>query len=108
MDKTKIKYILKRLGLMLFTLFVIVTICFVLIRLLPMTPPEGANAAQKQAIEQRWDALGYNKPILVQYGIYLKNIFTKWDFGTSWKIDKLKPAAELLSSRLLPTIATRW
>ena len=104
MDKTKIKYILKRLGLMLFTLFVIVTICFVLIRLLPMNKPEGATAAQQAAIESRWEALGYNKPILVQYGIYLKNIFTKWDFGTSWTIDKLTPAAELLTSRLLPTV----
>lgn len=104
MDKTKIKYILKRLGLMLFTLFVIVTMCFVLIRLLPMSPPEGTTKAQTEAILQRWDALGYNKPILVQYGIYLKNIFTKWDFGTSWYIDKLTPAAELLTSRLLPTV----
>ena len=104
MDKTKIKYIFKRLGLMLFTLFVIVTMCFILIRLLPMSMPEGINPDQREAIEQRWEALGYNKPILVQYGIYLKNIFTKWDFGTSWKIDKLTPAADLLSSRLLPTV----
>ena len=104
MDKTKIKYILKRLGLMMFTLFVIVTMCFILIRLLPMSMPEGSNAAQQEAIRLRWEALGYNKPILVQYGIYLKNIFTKWDFGTSWSIDKLTPVTEVLSSRLLPTV----
>ena len=104
MDKTKLIYIVKRLLLMLLTLFVIMTMCFVLIRLLPMNAPEGSNVAQKELIKARWEALGYNKPILVQYGIYLKGIFTEFDFGTSWKIDLLKPANELLTSRLAPTL----
>ena len=104
MDKTKIIYILKRLGLMFLTLFIIMTMCFILVRLLPMVPPEGTNKAQTEAILKRWDALGYNKPILVQYGIYLRNIFTKFDFGTSWHIQVLKPAADLLFERLAPTI----
>lgn len=75
-----------------------------LIRVLPMSPPDGANAAQKEAIEQRWDDLGYNDPLLVQYGMYLKGIFTEWDFGTSWKIKQLEPAWDLLTNRLLPTV----
>ena len=104
MDKAKLIYILKRLGLMFFTLFIITTMCFILIRLLPMTPPEGINLAQKQAIMERWEILGYNKPVLVQYGIYLKGIFTRFDFGTSWKIKMLEPAADLLIKRLAPTI----
>lgn len=104
MDKARIIYVLKRLGLMFVTLFIIMTICFVLIRLLPMTVPEGVNNVEARIIQERWEALGYNKPILVQYGIYLKNIFTKFDFGTSWKIDVLEPAASLLFSRLLPTV----
>ena len=69
-----------------------------------MVVPEGQNKAQTEAILARWDALGYNKPILVQYGIYLANIFTKFDFGTSWHIQILKPAADLLFDRLTPTI----
>ena len=104
MDKTKLIYIVKRLLLMFLTLFIIMTMCFVLIRLLPMNTPEGSNVAQKELIKARWEALGYNKPILVQYGIYLKGIFTEFDFGTSWKIDLLKPANELLTSRLAPTL----
>ena len=104
MDKTKLIYIVKRLLLMFLTLFIIMTMCFVLIRLLPMNTPEGSNVAQKEMIKARWEALGYNKPILVQYGIYLKGIFTEFDFGTSWKIDLLKPASELLTSRLAPTL----
>ncbi|MGI6715247.1 MAG: ABC transporter permease [Bacilli bacterium] len=55
-------------------------------------------------IKARWEALGYNKPIIVQYGIYLRNIFTKFDFGTSWKIALTTPAVEVMGSRILPTV----
>lgn len=98
------KYILKRLALMLFTFFIIVTICFFLIRLLPREIPSGVNAAETEAIKARWEALGYNEPLLVQYGIYLKGIFTKFDFGTSWKIAKMTPAAQVMGERILPTV----
>ncbi len=96
------KYVLKRIFLMLFTLFVIMTICFVLIRILPRELPQDKN--QQEIIEARWEALGYNKPLLVQYAIYLKGIFTKWDFGTSWYVSLMKPAWTVLVERLLPTI----
>ena len=99
-----IKYIGKRLLLMIVALFCIITICFMLIRVLPMSPPEGATKAMKEAIQKKWDVLGYNKPLIIQYGMYLKGIFTKWDFGTSWKIDQLTPAWDLLIGRLLPTM----
>ena len=97
------KYILKRILLMLFVLAVIVTTCFILVRILPRTLPEG-NLQQQQAVLQRWEQLGYNEPLLTQYFIYLKNIFTKWDFGTSWYIKYNTDAWELLTSRLLPTV----
>ena len=96
------KYVIKRLVLMMFTLFVIVTCCFVLIRILPRELPQEKNLAE--VIKARWEALGYNKPMLVQYGIYLKNIFTEWDFGTSWYIQTRTPAWDVLTSRLLPTV----
>ena len=97
------KYILKRIFLMLFVLFVIVTICFFLVKMLPRSLPEG-NLQQQQAVLARWEALGYNKPVVEQYQIYLTNIFTKFDFGTSWFIKYNTPALELLTSRLLPTV----
>lgn len=96
------KYVLKRILLMLFTFFVIMTICFVLVRILPRELP--TDKVQAAAIKERWDALGYNEPLLVQYGIYLKNIFTEWDFGTSWYIQFREPAWNVLTSRLLPTV----
>lgn len=99
-----VKYVFKRILLMLVALLCITTICFMLIRMLPMTPPEGSNEAQQKVINDIWEARGYNKPLLEQYGIYLKGIITKFDFGTSWKIKSTYPAWEVLSSKLLPTV----
>ncbi len=96
------KYVLKRLALMVFTLFVIVAITFVLVRMLPREMPIEKNL--QEVIKARWEALGYNKPILQQFWIYLKNIFTEFDFGTSWYISPRKPALEVLTSRFLPTV----
>lgn len=97
-----VRYIFKRILLMLLTLFVIVTVCFMLIRILPRELPTDKNL--REVLEARYEALGYNKPLLVQYGIYLKNIVTKWDFGTSWYIQARQPAWEVLRERLLPTV----
>lgn len=96
------KYVVKRILLMFFTLFVIVTICFMLIRMLPRELPQ--EKALRDLIEARWKALGYDQPLLTQFGIYIKNIVTEWDFGTSWYIEFRTPAWEVLTSRLLPTV----
>lgn len=96
------KYVAKRLLLMVFTLFVIMTICFMLVRMLPRELP--TDKVQAAAIAARWDALGYNKPLLTQFGIYLKNIVTAWDFGTSWQIAFRQPAWDVLTGRLAPTV----
>ena len=93
--------------LMLFVLVCIVTICFMLIRMLPMTKPMG-TAAQIELVEARWKALGYEKPLLEQYVIYLRNIFTELDFGTSWYIQYRVPALEVITSRLLPTVLVNF
>ena len=96
------KYVIKRILLMLFVLFVITTICFMLIRMLPRELPLDVN--QAEVIKQRWEALGYNKPLIEQYGIYLYNVFTEGDFGTSWYIQFREPALDVLTERLLPTV----
>ena len=76
------KYEVKRILLMMMTLLIITFMCFVLIRMLPPAelPIEDPHSA---VILARREAAGYNKPYLVQFGIFLKNIFTKWDWGVS-------------------------
>lgn len=100
--KQTAKYVLKRIILALITAFIIMFISFVLIKMLqPETPMLGVEAENEMA---RRKALGYDKPVIVQFGIYLRNIFTDWDWGTSWEIAYMKPVDELISSRLTPTI----
>ena len=64
------KYILKRIGLMLLTFMIIFTMCFVLVKLLPNRPADQFGK-DKELIEMRREMLGYNKPIMEQYWIYL-------------------------------------
>ena len=87
---------------MLVTFMIITFITFLLIRALPRDLP--MDTVQKEAILARWEALGYNEPLLKQFYIYVKNIVTKWDFGTSWYISYRTPAADVLGGRLLPTV----
>ena len=96
------KYVLKRLGLMLVTFSIITLITFLLIRVMPREMP--TDKVQRAAIEERWEALGYNEPLMTQFFIYVKNIVTKWDFGTSWYVSYRTPAAKVLGDRLLPTV----
>ncbi len=99
---SKAKYILKRILLMLLTLFIITTICFMLIRLLPRELP--TDKALAAIIAEREEAQGLNEPLLVQYFLYLKNLFLHFDLGTSWYIAPGTQVTRLLADRLLPTV----
>lgn len=74
------KYIIKRILLMFLTLFVIMTICFVLIKLLPL-PAIREMGRDVNLILARREKMGYNKPIMVQYYLFWKNLVTSWDWG---------------------------
>ena len=69
------KYILKRIGLMLFTFSVIMLICFVLIKSLPIPLNDGLGK-DKELLEANLRARGYYDPIMVQLGHYIERIFT--------------------------------
>ena len=75
-----LKYTIQRVLLMLMTLLIITCMCFILIRMLP---PQALPIGDPhtQVILERREALGYNKPYMVQFGIFLKQIITKFDWG---------------------------
>ena len=74
------KYIVKRILLMFLTLFIIMTMCFVLIKLLPL-PAVREMGRDVNLILAKREKMGYNKPIRVQYYLFLKNVLTEWDWG---------------------------
>ena len=74
------KYVIKRILLMFLTLFIIMTICFVLIKLLPLPAIKMMGRDVNLVLAKR-EKMGYNKPILVQYYLFLKSVITEWDWG---------------------------
>ena len=89
------KYVTKRLGLMLFTFVIIFTMCFVLIKLLPIPtnalPGQDPEIVMKTLVGRGWitnikegenGVWSYDRvPIMLQFGTYLKRIVTQGDFG---------------------------
>ena len=74
------KYVIKRILLMFLTLFIIMTICFVLIKLLPLPAIKMMGRDINLVLAKR-EKMGYNKPILVQFYLFLKSVITEWDWG---------------------------
>ena len=70
---------------MVFTFLIIVTICFFLVKLLP-NPLPNPIGKDIQIIINRREALGYNKPLIEQYFIFVKNTL----FGGDWGISEHK------------------
>ena len=81
-----LKYILKRLGAGLVSVFVLVTITFFLMHAIPggpFSPADERNVPEK-VLEQIADKYGLNDPVPVQYVKYLGNLL-KGDMGVSFK-----------------------
>ncbi|MEA4920814.1 MAG: ABC transporter permease [Clostridiaceae bacterium] len=77
------KYILKRLGLMLLTLFVVVTVTFFMMRAIPGDPLASmARSLPEQTKANYYAKYGLDKSLFEQYVIYLKNMI-KGDLGES-------------------------
>ena len=74
------KYILKRIALMLLTFSIIFIMCFVLIRLLPVSYSVGIGEDPTKILAE-FERRGYNKPLIEQLWIYLKRVFLEGDFG---------------------------
>ena len=80
------KYILKRLALLIPTLLGVVTIVFFMIALSPGDPARVmlGERATPASLEKLRHELGLDKPLYVQYGLYLQRV-VKLDLGKSIK-----------------------
>ena len=94
------KYILKRIFYMIVTLFLIATITFFLMKLLPGSPyanEENLTDAQLQIMNAKY---GLDKPVWIQYLIYLGGL-VRLDLGMSFQYNST--VLNLLSSRVGPS-----
>ena len=85
MSSKTLIYIGKRILLAILTVWVVITVTFFVMHAVPGGPvmAEKAISAEAQAaLEAKY---GLDKPLLQQYGTYLKDVTTKFDFGPSLK-----------------------
>ena len=130
------KYVLKRIGLALITAFIILSISFLLIKLLPFSKPLG-NDDTRYAYYLTQQNLGfvniyglevpelgayldrgttssgtvfycYEVPAFTQYIRWLTNIVTRWDWGVSTYINPNNPAMLIIASKLPTTIVVNF
>ena len=89
------KYVLKRIMMAIFTIFVAATITFFLMKLVPGSPfaSEKTNEIAQQALNEKY---GLDKPVLVQYKIYLQQLL-QGDLGVSYKLQKNVPVTKIIA-----------
>lgn len=84
------RIILNRLFQGLLTLFILVTITFFLVRMMPGSPYTDAKTLPAHILEQLKAYVGLDKPLPVQYLTYLKNLVLEQDLGVLLKKDGVK------------------
>ena len=98
MSKSTIKYILKRLFISAITLFIILTVLFLLLKLMPGTPFNDEKLTEMQKA-QIYEKYGMDKPLIIQYFSYLGKMITG-DFGISFGLSKNMPVAYMVGPRI--------
>lgn len=78
-----LKYFLKRIGLMFITFFIVIFLFFVFIKLLPdnyvPVPGQGNEWYEFHRAREGWD-----QPIIIQFGLWIRNIIVDGSFGFSY------------------------
>ena len=85
MNSKLLFYILKRIALAVFTIWVVITVTFFVMHAVPGGPfmsEKAISASAQAALEAKY---GLNKPLLEQYFTYLRDVITRLDFGPSLK-----------------------
>ncbi len=95
-----LRYAISRLAIGFVTLFVIVSVTFFMLQILPGSPFNDDKLTDEQ-VDILNEAYGLNDPLIVQYGYYIGNVF-HGDFGTSFRYDNQK-VSKLISQKLVYT-----
>ncbi|KRK63955.1 oligopeptide ABC transporter permease [Companilactobacillus tucceti DSM 20183] len=96
------KYILKRILYLFLTLFIIATITFFLMKMLPGTPFSNQNRLSPEQLAIVKAQYGLDQPILIQYIRYIGGLF-QGNLGTSFQFNN-EPVTQLIGQRLAPSM----
>ena len=84
MNSKFVMYILKRFGMAVLTIFLVIAITFFVMHAIPASPFSSEKAKSDETIAALEAKYGFDKPVPVQFLNYLKNI-ARGDFGLSTK-----------------------
>ena len=96
-----IKYILKRLGLGLLTLFILIVITFTLTKVMPGSPLQSKNISGDVLAKMEAQYV-LDKPVVTQLFIYIKNML-HGDLGTSYKKTGTS-VTSIIKQSMIPTM----
>jgi oligopeptide transport system permease protein len=96
------KYVLKRIGVALVVLMLIVLILFTLLEFMPGSPFNDEKLSDEQiaVLEHKY---GLDQPIVIRFGKYLLSL-VQGDFGVSYSITKDTAISLLLKTRVPTTL----
>lgn len=101
-----LKYTLQRILALILTLIIILTIAFLVIRMMPGSIYENAEETMSPEMVKVLEAKYHmNEPIIVQYRIFLQNVIIKGDWGTSLVIQPKVDVWEILKSKIPVTLS---
>ena len=103
------KYVLKRVLFMLLTFFIIISACFILIRLLPNETATMFGKDMQLVLQSRYrqgltDINGNPIPLMEQYINFVKNTLIGGNWGTSEKLYFGQDCMQVFSSKLPATV----
>ncbi|MCC6943717.1 MAG: ABC transporter permease [Thermomicrobiales bacterium] len=99
-----IAFIIRRMATMIPVLFVLTLFTFMLVRLVPGNPASTmlGPRATPEAIASIEKSLGLDKPLLVQYGYFMRQLVLHGDLGQS--IRKKQPVSTVIADRIGATL----
>lgn len=89
------KYIIKRIGAAIFTIFVAATLTFFIMNLVPGDPFMSEKAPSEAVLNALKEKYGLDEPLIVQYKNYMTNLL-KGDFGVSYKLQKNREIVDII------------
>ncbi len=100
------KYCCKRIGLMLLMFTIIILMCFVLIKLLPIDTTSVGFGEDAEKLKVQLAARGYDKPVLEQLVLYIRRIVLDGDFGVGVNMPEYRGRNvwDIFVEKLPPTI----
>ena len=99
-----LRYFIKRILIIVPTLLGILLIIFTINFFTPGDPAMSALGVNytEEAYEAKVEEMGLDQPFVLRYFIYLKNLVTRFDLGTSYST--LRPVRDMIAEKIVPTL----